>query len=499
MKLKDKIIVAFFIMITMPILMICVAGGTIVTFQMNSIQETYDVESDTMEVLTNPIKILNRLTRGVYNEIKLFALKAPEKLEDDEYIKNLNEEIQNKYSFITVRKDGQYIYSGNSSKLNLISNSLPHFGVYGTDVDGGIYVGGKNPFLVKAQDFYFSDGGEGTIFVITDLNVLVPQIKTVAIQSIISFLIIICFTAFILMLWIYRSILRPLNILRIATNQLREGDLDYSVQSESEDEIGQLCNDFEKMRIRLKELIEEQLKYEEDMKELISNISHDLKTPLTAIKGYAEGLSDGVADTPEKQDKYLKTICVKANDMSVLVDELAFYAKIDCNTVPYSFAEINLHAYFDDCIEELSLDLEGKNIEVTFANEVDTSVLVMADAEQLKRVINNVIGNSVKYLDKKKGMIQLRIYDKGEYVHIAIEDNGAGIPKQDIPYIFDRFYRADASRNSKKGGSGLGLAISKKVIEDHSGQIWAESEQGKGTTVIFALKKVKNDKERYSF
>ncbi|NLP34104.1 MAG: HAMP domain-containing histidine kinase [Clostridiales bacterium] len=499
MKLKNKIIIAFFILITMPIIMICVAGGTIVNFQMHSIQETYDVESDTMEVITNPIQIFNRLTRGVYNEIKLVALKAPEKLEDESYIKNLNEEIQNKYSFITVRKNGQYIYSGNSRKLNLIANSLPAFGVYDTNVDGGIYVGGKNPFLLKAQDFYFSDGGEGTIFVITDLNVLVPQIKAVVIQSIVSFLIIICFTALVLMLWIYRSIVRPLNILRFATNQIGEGDLDYSVSFQSNDEIGQLCYDFEKMRIRLKELIDDRLRYEEDIKELVSNISHDLKTPLTAIKGYAEGLMDGVADTPQKQDKYLKTICAKANDMSVLVDELAFYAKIDCNTVPYSFTEINLHEYFDDCIEELTLDLEVKNIEIVFKNEVDPTVLIMADAEQLKRVINNIIGNSVKYLDKKKGTIRILISDQKENVLIAIEDNGRGIADQDIPYIFDRFYRADSSRNTKKGGSGLGLAIAKKIIEDHSGQIWAKSEQGRGTTIFFTLRKVKKDMEQYSY
>jgi signal transduction histidine kinase len=114
----------------------------------------------------------------------------------------------------------------------------------------------------------------------------------------------------------------------------------------------------------------------------------------------------------------------------------------------------------------------------------------MADAEQLKRVINNIIGNSVKYLDKKKGIIQIRILDGDEYVQIEIEDNGAGILNEDIPHIFDRFYRADASRNSKKGGSGLGLAISKKIIEDHSGRIWAESRPGQGTTVIFTLRKV---------
>jgi signal transduction histidine kinase len=489
LRLKGRLITAFFIIIAMPVMLLAAAAGTIVRLQMNSIHESYDVEADTTQIISNPIQILNRLSRGVYNDIKLAALKTPEKLEDEAYINELNSELVGKYSFITIRKNDVYVYTGNQNKLNMTSNSLPKFGVNKTDVDGGMYVGGKNAFLVKAQDFYFSDGSEGTIFVITDLNILVPQIKAVAYQSIISFLIIICFTATILLLWIYRSIIKPLNILRIATNQIRDGDLGYSVYSENEDEIGELCADFEEMRIRLKELIENRLRYEEDIKELISNISHDLKTPLTAIKGYAEGLMDGVADTPEKQDKYLKTIYTKANDMSVLVDELAFYTKIDSNTVPYCFKEINIHEYFDDCIEDLSLDLEVKNIQIEYDNGINNKVEVVADAEQLKRVINNIIGNSVKYLDKKDGRIRIRIHDTGEFVQIEIEDNGGGIPSEDIPYIFDRFYRADASRNSKKGGSGLGLAISKKIIEDHGGRIWAESEVGLGTTIIFTLKK----------
>lgn len=489
MKLKDRLFTAFFIMIAMPVLLLAITACTIISLQINSIQKSYDVEGGTVQIITNPIQILNRLTRGAYNEIKLAVSKTPEKLEDEAFINKLNNELLNKYSFILVRKDGKYIFVGNEEKLVKIEGNLQDFGKNNTDVDGGTYIGGKHPFLIKAQDFYFSDGGEGTIFVITDLNTLVPQLKALVFQSAVSFLVILCFTAVILMLWIYRGILRPLNILRIGMNQIKEGDLDYSVESETNDEIGQLCEDFEDMRLRLKDLINSRLAYEEDIRELISNISHDLKTPLTAIKGYAEGLIDGVADTKQKQEKYLKTIMTKANDMSILVDELAFYAKIDCNTIPYSFKEINLSEYFNDCMEKLNFDFEIKNIEVLFENETATDTMVIADAEQLKRVINNIISNAIKYIDKMNGRIRIHLSDKGTFVQVEIEDNGIGIPKSDLPYIFDRFYRADASRNSRKGGSGLGLAISKKIIEDHAGEIWVESEIGVGTTIYFTLKK----------
>ncbi len=489
MKIKERLLTSFLIIIIMPIILISCVGGVIISYQESSIQQSYDIKSDTMQVLTNPIQVLNRLTRGVYNDIKTCALKEPTKFESKKFLQELNTELDGKYSFIALRKDHEFVYSGNWNQLGVISKALPAFGDYNTNVDGGIYVGGENPFLVKQQDFYYSDGSEGSVFVITDVNNIVPQIKSSAVQMVIAFIMIICFTASILTLWIYRGLLRPLNTLRVATNIMMDGNLDFSVESESDDEIGMLCKDFEMMRIRLKELIDVRLQYEVDTRELISNISHDLKTPLTAIKGYTEGIMDGVADTPEKMEKYLKTIYTKANDMTSLVDELSLYSKIDCNTMPYSFLNVNLNRYFNDCINELTLDLEVKNVDLGYFNYTNSDLEIVADVEQLKRVINNIIGNSVKYIEKKKGIINIRIKELDEFVQIEFEDNGKGIPPQDLESIFERFYRTDASRNSSKGGSGLGLAIAKKIIEDHGGKIWAESKEGVGTSIFFTLKK----------
>lgn len=456
-------------------------------------KQAYDVSSDPMEVIKNPLQILSRVTRGVYNDIIITALNSPEKFEDMNYIKYLNQELTGKYSYIVLRKGEEYIYCGNEKNFKRIVKHLPKFGDYNAVIEGGFYVDGANPFLLKQQDFQFSDGSAGSIFIITDLDTLVPQIKASIIQIVYALIFVIVITAAVLILWIYRSILKPLNILHAATDAMKEGNLNYSIVGDPEDEIGQLCIDFEEMRIRLKELIEVRLKNEEEIKELISNISHDLKTPITAIKGYTEGIIDGVADTREKKEKYLKTIYTKACDLSVLVDELSFYSKIDCNTMPYNIKEINLHDYFSDCIEELSLDLEVKNIEISYVNDTDHNLKVYADVEQIKRVINNIIGNSVKYIGNKKGLIHIEIQDKGDFVEIAFKDNGKGVAAKDLPFIFDRFYRADASRNSTKGGTGLGLAIVKKIIQDHMGDVRASSEEGIGTTIYFTLKKCKED------
>ena len=243
------------------------------------------------------------------------------------------------------------------------------------------------------------------------------------------------------------------------------------------------------MRLRLKESTEEKRQQEKQNKELISNISHDLKTPITAIKGYMEGILDGVADTPEKMDKYIKTVYNKANDMDRLINELTLYSGIDNNRIPYNFHRINVADYFGDCVEEVGLDLESKNIELNYSNLVDPDTVIIADPEQMKKVINNIIGNSVKYMDKSKGIIDIRILDEIDAVRIEIEDNGKGIAAKDLPQIFERFYRTDASRNSSKGGSGIGLSIVKKIVEDHGGYIWATSKEGEGTCMHFVIRK----------
>ena len=133
-----------------------------------------------------------------------------------------------------------------------------------------------------------------------------------------------------------------------------------------------------------------------------------------------------------------------------------------------------------------------------YFNYTGDDVVIIADAEQLKRVINNIISNSVKYLDKKKGIINIRIKDIGDFIQVEIEDNGRGIAEKDLPYVFDRFYRADSSRNSSKGGSGIGLSIVRKIIEDHGGRIWATSRENTGTVMHFVMRKyqeVENNNE----
>ena len=306
--------------------------------------------------------------------------------------------------------------------------------------------------------------------------------------------VILILTSALITAWVNQDIYKPIKELSIAMRKIAEGDFDYRLPDKQEGEIGHLHDNYEQMRLQLKENAEEKMQNEKKSKELVSNISHDLKTPITSIKGYVEGIMDGVADTPEKMDKYIKTIYNKANDMDRLINELTTYSGIDSNKIPYHFHVLNIADYFQDCVEEVGLDLEQKDIQLNYTNLAPADTCIVADPEQLKKVINNIISNSVKYMGHDKGIIDIRILDEGESVRIEIEDNGKGIAAKDIGNIFERFYRTDSSRNSLQGGSGIGLSIVKKIIEDHGGYVWATSKEGEGTCMHFVIRKY-TDKE----
>ena len=167
-------------------------------------------------------------------------------------------------------------------------------------------------------------------------------VETFFVDMFVAIVFILLFSSFILRRWIDKGMVNPIGELSVAMEEIKKGNLDYRLNNNYSGEIATLFEDYEAMRLRLKESIEEGMENEKTSKELVSNISHDLKTPITAIKGYVEGIMDGVADTPEKMDKYIKTIYNKANDMDSLINELTIYSKIDSNRIPYNFHRINV-------------------------------------------------------------------------------------------------------------------------------------------------------------
>lgn len=295
--------------------------------------------------------------------------------------------------------------------------------------------------------------------------------------------------AIVMWFWIYKRILVPLDKMRIATKKIADGNFDYELDEKDFVEIPFLYNDFEKMRIKLKENEEEKILSENAARELVSNISHDLKTPLTAIRGYVEGILDGVASSPQKVRDYLTTIYNKTNYMTKLIDELLYYSRVSGNEFSYNFEKTNVKEFFDDYVKDLYLELDTIKINFSYSANVDADTIIDIDREQIKRALNNIVANAVKYMDKEDPEIHFRVKENMDAINIRISDNGRGIDEKDLPHIFERFYRSDASRNTKLGGSGIGLSIVKKVIENHEGSVVAMSKSGVGTDIDIVLKK----------
>ena len=327
-------------------------------------------------------------------------------------------------------------------------------------------------------------------------------------ESLISALVVIfcviVLTGIVLVNWLMIGFIKPINQLKKALHNIEIGDYDTSLIGPKQAEFEGLFKDFESMRIKLKENRDRRNLAEKQNRELIANITHDLKTPITSIRGYVEGIMDGVADTEEKMDRYIKTIYNKANALNALINELTGYSKIDAREITYNFGRISVDEYFGDCASEMIFDLQEQGVKFVYDNRVkkNTAVLsaglllvlgvnvaVLADPVQLSKVIHNIISNSVKYKSPERSVIRMRIKDMGDYIQVDVRDNGMGIPKEDTEKIFDRFFRSDVSRNSDKGGHGIGLSIAKKIIEDHGGRIWATVEGSVGLTIHFTLRK----------
>lgn len=415
--------------------------------------------------------------------------RTPEIIEDKSFQSHLKEQLSSIQGEVILLKDGREIFtSRNFSKID-IAKALEIGNLTGNNSLGkDQLVVGEISYAVEQLSIYLKDGSQGTALL------LVPSDQTG--KSLQRFLILLGFTFFLsfIITNIYishqlsRTIVNPLGNLQKAAAEITMGNLDYTITEEGDREIQELCRDLELMRIKLKESIHTQFKYEENRKMLVSSISHDLKTPVTTIKGYIEGILDGVANTPKKNERYLRTIYQKAKQIDQMIDDLLLYAKLDLNQIPFNFEKTDLEDYLRSFLAESEPELEINGIQLTFQSMLSEKHLLNLDRENMKRVITNIVDNSRKYMNKSPGQINVLVRETNTSLIIELQDNGSGISEGDLPYIFDRFYRSDLSRSEIKG-SGMGLAIAKQIVEGHGGRIWAISHGAEGTSILISLSK----------
>ena len=306
MKFKTRLRVTFITIILLPLFLTAIAFCAIGLY-LTSVQRGLPVA----ELSYENMQELMEATDKAFTVLKEQTRTDASKLSDKAYLHRINTEIARRSTDIIVRKGRGLYYAGNVEEAQAILPVLPDYGDADLSEESGIYYGEFNRF-VKQLDFLFPDGEEGSVFVVTKANALIS--RHLLVDMFVAIFLILIFTGLMLTRWIHKGVFHPVTELNTAMREIKEGNFEYALETGIKGEIGDLYHNYEDMRLRLKESTEENRENEKQNRELISNISHDLKTPITAIKGYVEGIMDGVADTPEKMDKYIKTIYHKAND-----------------------------------------------------------------------------------------------------------------------------------------------------------------------------------------
>lgn len=273
-----------------------------------------------------------------------------------------------------------------------------------------------------------------------------------------------------------KQIMEPMNALRQGTKRIRENRLTEAIEYQGDEEFEEICHTFNDMQTHLLSEQEKNRKYEKARTEMIAGISHDLRTPLTAIRGAIKGILDGVVEGEKQQKKFLQTAYRRTEDMDILLNQLFYVSKLETGNMPLHLQKTNLFSWISRYMEGKREMLAGEEVE--FAENLENvSDTVLIDQEQFQRIFDNLLENSRKYGNTKPIRISMSLEESEGYFLICFSDNGQGVPEEKMGFIFDEFYRCDESRN-KKDGNGLGLYIVKNLIESMGGQVWAENRQG---------------------
>lgn len=289
-----------------------------------------------------------------------------------------------------------------------------------------------------------------------------------------------------------RRVLRPMEEISTSASKIIHGDYDYEVvrvygTKLREDEIGTLIYSFEMMRDELKAGRKKEAEIKKSQQELISCISHDLKTPLSTIKAYAEGLHDGMAKSEESRKRFTEIILTKTDLIIGMTEELLKFSNAELNKLSIIKTEVYFKGFFEKLMQEMKLYVENAGISFSSACHLE-DCLVPMDEKRIGEVLYNLVENSMKYRGEQNPEISIDAYYEGDKIRICVKDNGIGIQAADIPYVFDKFYRAEKSRSGSTPGSGLGLSICKYIVEQHGGEISCSSRKGEGCEMNFSLR-----------
>lgn len=416
----------------------------------------------------------NNWGEGVHTELT-------EEIKKSEKMNHLEKKLSKMGYHFLIRKNGHEIFSNISEEEMETAES-----VAGTAIESAkTLTASYHDVSVIKHTFYHGEKAFSIIAVHsggtdqTVISYLQNYILNYILGFIIAFLVLtVCVNA-VLSWWISKSVLCPLKMLSLGTKEIRDGNLDTVIDYTKTDEFGEVCRDFDEMRVYLKISVEQRLEDEQRRKDLITGISHDLRTPLTSISGYLDGLMEGIANTPEKRQRYLSAIKTRAKDLSRLVDSLSEYNRLDSATFHYHLEPGDLNGFIRQYLNAYEEEA-GRNGLSFHVMSDGGSYPVLFDKNEMKRVLDNLFTNTIKY--RKEGhssvVISLRRVERSTVVEFIFSDDGPGVPKESLDRIFESFYRVDGARSNSGEGSGIGFAVVKEIIAGHKGIVHAENHGG---------------------
>ncbi len=282
---------------------------------------------------------------------------------------------------------------------------------------------------------------------------------------------------------------RSLRELAHASQRLSDGDLKARVRVASRDEVGDLAAAFNTMAQQLEASSARQRDLEQARKELVTAVSHDLRTPIASIRAMVESINDGVVSDQETVKRYLKTTQTEVERLTQLVNDLFELSQMDAGQVQLHLEAASVQTVIAETLEGMSPQAMARKLTLQGAVDGDVPPVVM-DQRRIQRVLYNLVQNAIRHTPPD-GAISIRAFDAGAEVQVEVIDTGEGISASELGKLFQRSYRQEQSRTRKSGGAGLGLSIAKGFVEAHGGRIWAESIQGKGSVFSFTLPKAK--------
>lgn len=464
MTMRKRIFISNTMMVLISLLILFGVGGTSVLLFENELmgrdEENIALSDDTYKVQT--ILLEQQRESGSWEELsqELSTYKF------DLYVSDLQ---HNKQFSNTRHSEMEYIEELEKSKLT--NDKVKLYSMEKVTIARCIISVDDTPYMVYAIYYPKELSLLGMDRGVFEMFVIVFIISGIIIIT----GLIICSQIFTGMM--IKRIMKPVDELNNAAMRIKEGNFDEPVNYSEKDEFGEVCETFNNMQKHLKESIEKTQSYEKARTEMVSGISHDLRTPLTSVKGFIKGMLDGIANTPEKQRQYLEISYKKACDMDVLLQKLFFFSKLETGNMPFFLKETDMGRWIESYVAEKCDKTISSDYDITVIKD-DSEYMVNVDKVQMQRVFDNIIENSRKYADVSELHIIITLNKKNDVITIDITDNGKGISEDKLANVFEQFYRGDDSRNSKNDGSGLGLYVCKYIIEEQGGNIRALNKNG---------------------